>query len=930
MVGAPPLEGGGRARMSDLAACTIVARNYLAQARVLSRTFLAQHPGARMLVLVMDDGPIDLGPEPFTPVRLEDLGLPDRASLCFKYTLLELCTAVKPFFLEHVFERYGVQRLLYLDPDVWVLDRLDPLWEVLTTHAIALVPHITDPIDDELLPNEQTFLRCGAYNLGFLGLRDAPAARRMLTWWQRRCYEQCVVRLEQGLFVDQKWIDLVPAIFEEVAIVRDPGYNVAYWNLHARQLRPNGSGWYVNGERLRFFHFSGYDPDVPAAVSKHQTRFDVDRLGAGGRLFDEYRTLLLRDGYREAVRSPLPFSTFDDGVPVSPIVRHLYLSLGPERQAFGNPFVTGHPGSFRAWLMAPAPGEPPDPPCVSNLLAHVPVVRTDLRDRFPDYRGRHREEYLEWLRASGPWQLGLDASFLVCTSAPPAPRAPVAAVRPASAPPVGAGACRLCTWLPLLDRHGYGTRVRALGQRALRRPAPLLAPPPPPAPAPAPVKSSAAGRPAAERRAWPRRLIARLVQAGLRPCTRHHLLTNLIAAGVPAPPGLTAPPRRPVPARANLPPGVNLAGYLTTESGVGEAARLVVRALAADGLSHAMVNVEPTYQLRRTDRTLDGFSDGNPYGVNLVHVNADQVPVFAATQGADFFAGHYNIGFWMWELAEFPVEWADRFGWFDEIWTPSAYTSEAIARQSPVPVWTSPLPLVPHPAAALGRNHFGLPDNRFVFLFVFDFASVFERKNPLALLAAFRRAFRRDDRVLLVLKTSNEAADPRNAGRLRAACAGLPVRRLETALARPEVAALMQAADAYVSLHRAEGYGLTMAEAMGLGKPVIATGYSGNLEFMNDGNSLLVPYRLVEVNGDAGPYPSGQLWAAPDVDRAAELMRWVFEERAAAAAVAERGRVDIATRRSPAAVGAAIRTRLEARRAWATGRAARDPVPRRR
>ena len=921
--------------MSDWAACTIVARNYLAQARVLSRTFLAQHPGARMLVLVMDDGPIDLGPEPFTPVRLEDLGLPDRASLCFKYTLLELCTAVKPFFLEHVFDRYGVQRLLYLDPDIWVLDRLDPLWEVLTTHAIALVPHITDPIDDELLPNEQTFLRCGAYNLGFLGLRDAPAARRMLTWWQRRCYEQCVVRLEQGLFVDQKWIDLVPAIFEEVAIVRDPGYNVAYWNLHARQLRPNGSGWYVNGERLRFFHFSGYDPDVPAAVSKHQTRFDVDRLGAGGRLFDEYRTLLLRDGYREASRWPLPFARFDNGVALSPIVRHLYLSLGPERQRFGDPFATTPPEAFLAWLNAPAPGEPPTAPYISNLLAHVPLVRTDLRDRFPDYRGRHREEYLEWLRSTGPWQLGLDSRFLTCASAPPAPRAAV--VRPASAPPVGAAGCRLCTWLPLFDRHGYGTRVRALGQRALRRP--VASPAPPPGPATVSGNGAAARSPAPGRRSWPRRLAARLVQTGLRPCTRHHLLTNLIAAGVPPPPpppasmpllGTPAPPPALSPPPLPPAPGVNLVGYLTTESGVGESARLLARAVAAGGLPHALIDFEVRHHLRRIEGTLDGLTDRNPHGVNLIVVNADQVPVFVERRGADFFAGRYNIGYWAWELPEFPAEWADRFAWFDEIWTPSAFTAAALARLAPIPLWPCPAPIVPQPPPMLGRRHFGLPEDRFVFLYVFDFSSVFERKNPLAAVAAFRRAFRHDDRALLVLKASNAATDPRNAARLREACADLPVRLLDASLTRPEVTALMHAADAYVSLHRAEGSGLTMGEAMSLGKPVIATGYSGNLEFMNDGNSLLVPYRLVEVNGDAGPYPSGQLWAAPDLDRAAELMRWVVENRAAAAAVAERGRVDIATRRSPAAVGAAIRTRLEARRAWATGRAARDPVPMRR
>jgi glycosyltransferase involved in cell wall biosynthesis len=905
-----------------LAACTIIARNYLAQARVLSRTFRARHPTAEMLVLVVDDAAGQIAPEgePFTLVRLRDLRLPDEASLCFKYNLVELCTAVKPFFLEHVFDRYGATRLLYLDPDVWVLDSLAPLYDALSTRSIVLIPHITDPIEDELLPSEVTFLQCGAYNLGFLGLRDTPTTRRMLSWWQRRCHEQCVVRLEQGLFVDQKWIDLVPAMFGDVAIVRDPGYNVAYWNLHARTVRPNGSGWHVNEERLRFFHFSGYDPDVPAAVSRHQTRFDVERLGEGGRLFDEYRALLLGEGYRQTSRWPIPFATFDNGVGVSPIVRHLYLSLGPPRRAFGDPFSTRGPGSFFAWLDAPAPGEPAEAPYVSNLLAHVPLVRTDLRDRFPDCLGDDRGRFLDWMRATGPWQLALDPYFLGCAREPAGPARPSVA---GCARELCSASCRLCALLPLLDRYGYGPRVRALGRRYFRRHPPAASGAPPRPLGPVPV--------APPRHSWGRRVAARLVKATLRPCSRHHVLANLIGDhATPARPATAVRPTtapgagRPAPG-GEL--GVNLIGYLTADNGVGEAARLVASSLEAAGVPRALVNFEAGSRRRRGDGALAGLGAANPYGVNLVHVNADQVRVFAAHHGPGFFAGRYNIGFWMWELADFPPEWDDRFHWFDEIWTPSAFTSEAIARRAPVPVWTSPLPLLQHRTAALERDHFGIPEDRFVFLFAFDFASVFERKNPLGVVEAFRRAFRRDDRVLLVLKCANADADPTNADRLRDTCDGDSVRLLDKYLARPEVASLMHAADAYVSLHRSEGYGLTMAEAMGIGKPVIATGYSGNLQFMDARNSFLVPYRLVEVNGSAGPYPPGRLWAAPDTGEAAALMRQVFEDRATAAQVGERARADMATRLSPEAVGTAIRERLERREPPVGGRPSRDRVP---
>jgi glycosyltransferase involved in cell wall biosynthesis len=593
---------------------------------------------------------------------------------------------------------------------------------------------------------------------------------------------------------------------------------------------------------------------------------------------------------------------------VSPIVRHLYFGLGPGRRVFGDPFSTHDPGSLFAWLNAPARGEPTESPYVSNLLAHVPVVRGDLRDRFPDHLGGDREKFLDWMRSTGPWQLALDPHFLACASQPvKVVRSPVADC----AREICSASCRLCTLLPLLDRLGYGSRVRALGQRHLRQRSEMStgSTPGPSAPTSQPPRWPSP-------LAWARRLGAGLLKATLRPCSRHHVLTNLLAnaGAVPARPAVTqvaAPEAGTQTSRREF--GVNLAGYLTTESGVGEAARLVACSLQASGVPRALVNFEVSYGLRRTDRTLGGFGDANPYGINLVHVNADQVFVFADQRGPAFFAGRYNIGFWMWELADFPAEWADRFDWFDEIWTPSAFTSEAVARRSPVPVWTSPLPLLQHPTAALDRGHFGLPDDRFVFLFAFDFASVFERKNPLALVEAFHRAFRRDDRVLLVLKCSNADADATNAGRLRDACDGDRVLLLDNYLSRPEVASLMHAADAYVSLHRSEGYGLTMAEAMGIGKPVIATGYSGNLQFMNARNSLLVPYRLVEVNGNAGPYRPGRLWAAPDTGRAAELMRWVFEERAAADEVGQHARADMAARLSLEAVGTAIKQRLQQR-----------------
>lgn len=277
------------------AACSIVAKNYLAHARVVSRSFLRHNPGARMFMLLIDDveGYFDPTQEPFELVRLEDLGIPDLAALRARYSVLELATAVKPFLLRRLLER--VERLLYLDPDIEVFDALEPLFAALETKAILLTPHILKPVDDGKMPDEKTFLQCGAYNLGFIGV--SRRAGPMLAWWEERCRKYCLVEAGQSLFVDQKWIDLVPGMFEGVEIVADPSYNVAYWNLHEGRL----------GGKVRFVHFSGFDAEHPDVVSKYQTRFTMASLGEGARLFAGYARALLDAGYREVTRWPYSY-----------------------------------------------------------------------------------------------------------------------------------------------------------------------------------------------------------------------------------------------------------------------------------------------------------------------------------------------------------------------------------------------------------------------------------------------------------------------------------------------------------------------------------------------------------------------------------------------------------------------------------------------
>jgi glycosyltransferase involved in cell wall biosynthesis len=360
----------------------------------------------------------------------------------------------------------------------------------------------------------------------------------------------------------------------------------------------------------------------------------------------------------------------------------------------------------------------------------------------------------------------------------------------------------------------------------------------------------------------------------------------------------------------DAPLGVNVAGYLATESGMGEAARASIRSLAASAVP-VTLNLVPSF-LREQDTSCTGFVDENPHPFNLVHLNCDNMAAFRAARGAAYFRHRYTIGYWFWELSQFRHEWLSTFQYVDEVWVASEFGRQALLPHAPVPVVRMPLPVTLGPIVPFARSRVGLDDRTAMFLFAFDVSSQFERKNPIGVIRAFREAgFGRHD-AALVLKFTNPEYDPDAVRLLRAESDGLPIVLLDGYMERAELTGLIAACDCYVSLHRAEGFGLSMAEAMRLGKPVIATAYSGNLDFMTEENSYLVPADIVPIARDHGPYPAGFEWADPDVTHAAQLMRRIVDDPSDAARVGRRAAADMIARRDPSITGAAVRARLEA------------------
>jgi glycosyltransferase involved in cell wall biosynthesis len=360
--------------------------------------------------------------------------------------------------------------------------------------------------------------------------------------------------------------------------------------------------------------------------------------------------------------------------------------------------------------------------------------------------------------------------------------------------------------------------------------------------------------------------------------------------------------------------GVNIFAYVRGQFGLAEGARQYARALLAEGYPVAIIDIDIDVPHGMDDRSLDPYIGGEaPYEVNLVFVNPDYLEQAMASIGRERLGNRHTIACWFWELEKFPDAWRPALNRVDEVMVSTAFVGRAVATVTDKPVWIVPLPVGEPVDSGLTRADFGLEDDDFIFLCSFDFNSFVARKNPCAAIEAFRRAFAdRRPNVKLLVKSSNGHRHP-EALRSLLNTAGADERIIlrDELLDREDLAALQRCVDAYVSLHRAEGFGLGLAECMRLGKPVIATAWSGNMEFMTADNSCLVDYQLVPVGEGEYPYHVGQCWAEADVDHAAGLMRRLVDDRTFAAGIGSRAARDIRSRLSPHVAAQKIIRRIE-------------------
>ena len=359
--------------------------------------------------------------------------------------------------------------------------------------------------------------------------------------------------------------------------------------------------------------------------------------------------------------------------------------------------------------------------------------------------------------------------------------------------------------------------------------------------------------------------------------------------------------------------GVNLIGYIRGEIGLGESCRLVARGLAETGLDFTIYNYEQVSAMRHSDFSWEyKITNTTPYNINLIHIQPYELPLAYLRINEDIWSNRYNIAFWLWELEEFPEQWQNAFSLVDEIWTPSEFASESIRKATNKPVYTVPYALQTPDCGEYGRRDFDLPEDKFLFLCMYDCSSFFERKNPIAAINAYKQAFPPDEKnVGIVIKLNNPQKKDMQLIREKLADYS-NVYFVAEVLDRVKANALIACTDAYVSLHRSEGFSLIPAEAMFLGTPVIATNWSANTEFMSEDTGCLVDYVFINIEKDYGPYLAGNRWAEPVIEQASGYMRKLYEDRDYHQLIASNARLRISEKLAPEHMAALIRKRISA------------------
>ncbi|MGK7958708.1 MAG: glycosyltransferase family 4 protein [Crocosphaera sp.] len=781
---------------------TICSNNYFPYARTLLSSLKRYHPEASLFLCLADisNPDIELGIESVTIVEGRQLGIPHFEDFAFRYDIMELNTALKPFMMAYLVEQLGFEQVVYLDPDIELFAPLDPIFNALNNGSnFVLTPHITTPAETpeetiEYFPSDIGIMKAGIYNLGFIAVSNHGDAIQFLHWWGRRLRFQCLNQQHNGIFVDQKFVDLLPGFHDNVKVLRNPTLNVAYWNLWQRELEETPDGWLVNGQPLIFFHFSGIIKNNPHRLSKYTGRFNGNLEPALQSLVEHYISQLKLFESKAPAYHNYFYGQFDNGTPITNFIRALYQNV--KDAWIENPFAEFHHYLNQpAWQVASSSPYP-----LTNLMYSFWKHREDFQKTFNLEIVEHCKQYALWFIQNSE-ELQIDPFFLY----------------------------------PIFEQ--------------------------------------------------------------LNRINCHHSQTCIKSSA------------------ATDKPDVSVIGYLQSVIGLGHAGRMVAASLETTSLETKGFNVTLNVEARQGDNSVNHLLSPVANGrIHIYNINADQLPLVKDAIRDHVQPADYVISMPFWELSKFPTEWLSNYEGINEIWAPTRFIQQALVPVMNIPVFWMPPAVKLENFTRVDREHFDLPNNRFLFHFNFDLSSFATRKNPMAVIEAYRRAFRQrycDIPTGLVIKTRGVDADGSNLQKLIDLTQDeSDIFIVNQLMSYEDTLSLMDCCDCYVSLHRSEGFGYTLTEAMLLGKPVIATDYSGSKDFVDASTGFPVNYQLKPLNEGDYPFWQGQKWADPDIDHAAWLMQNILNDQYETKTIAEAGRNKILRDYSLQAIGGKYKKHL--------------------
>lgn len=733
---------------NKIAVFTIVSNNYIAYAKTLMQSLeLFNDNWDRYVVLVDDINNLNMSGNNFKVIPLDYLNIPDLENFLLRYDILEVNTAVKPWAFSRLFS-IGYDKVIYFDPDIEVYRRLTDIEASLDGNLMVITPHLLDSVKSGDDFDDLKIINAGSYNLGFLALSKHKDLDKFLTWWKSKLEFFCINNQKEGYFVDQKWMELSPSLFDGVIISKNRGYNVAYWNLPERA-----------GEYISFFHFSGLDINDNKYLSRHRKRLLIANCGESiVYLVKSYRNKILANGYESTKGIKYQYQiessiNTHSGVYLNDIrIDGKYAWIDKSMKIFILPSsetITLHLLYISQYYIS----SPKISIYINSKLVIEEVLFTkNFTIKVPVIKNTISELKIE-----------SDSSFI-----------------------------------PSEHLQNNDNRIISIG-------------------------------------IW-------------KITSDRETLINF---------------ETPISNTTQLESGFNLIGNAKSETGVGQVLRSIAKSIDDTGIKYSIIDWSNKLSKNIDDSMSYRISDKKIYDTNIFFINGCHrlTNIFDKS----LFKDSYNIGYWCWETENVPDSWYDNEDILDEIWTLSTFCHRAISKKSNVPVIVVTPQVQFKVNNAFDKRKYKIDDSKFKFLFIYDTFSYKERKNPYAVIESFLLA-KKDSRfnnAVLIVKTNSDELN-------RYISDDIIV--INEVMSRQDIYELHNVSDCFVSLHRSEGLGFNIIESAHLGKEIIATGWSGNVEFLTGDNINLVDYKLIKIGNDYGPYHKDDIWAEPNIEHAAEIM----------------------------------------------------------